>query len=155
MHERQNNFLIITAHVTKQKYYSPMSAKLMAPVTSSKTYFSILKWLLNNTKIPSIPFLFRENKFVTDFKEKTEILICFLLNNKQFSNYQKFSNRNLCKSHSHDMISFLTLKILNTIYPSNIYQIYVNFFSFCGSSLYVLNYALISTIIIDHIPSTK
>lgn len=147
--------IIITAQVTKQKYYSPMSAKLMAPVTSSKTYFSILKRLLNNMKIPSIPFLFRENKFVIDFKEKTEILICFLLNNKQFSNYQKFSNRNLCKSHSHDMISFLTLKILNTIYHSNVYQIYVNFFSFCGSSLYVLNYALISTLIVDYIPSTK
>ena len=36
---------------------------------SSNILWSILKLFLNDGKIPIIPVLFRENKFVTDFKE--------------------------------------------------------------------------------------
>ena len=40
---------------------------------SPKTYWSLLKLFLNNRKLPIIPTLFQEKKFVTDFKEKAEL----------------------------------------------------------------------------------
>ena len=46
-------------------------------MTSTKTYWSILKSLLNNKKIPCIPPLFHQNKYVTDFKKKAELFNCF------------------------------------------------------------------------------
>ena len=45
--------------------------------TSSKTYWSILKAFLNKEKVPFIPPLFHENKFVTNFKETAEIFNAF------------------------------------------------------------------------------
>ena len=47
---------------------------------SSKNYWSLLKIFLNNKKIPLIPPLFHENRFITDFKEKAELFNSFLFN---------------------------------------------------------------------------
>ena len=57
---------------SKEKYYTKLSSRLADPLTSPKTYWSILKTFLNNKKIPCIPPLFHENRFITDFKEKAE-----------------------------------------------------------------------------------
>ena len=39
-----------------------------------KAYWSILKTLLNNKKIPGIPpIIYHNNNYITDFKEKTQI----------------------------------------------------------------------------------
>ena len=38
-----------------------------------KTYWSILKRFLNDKKIPRVPHLFHDDKFVTNFKEKAEL----------------------------------------------------------------------------------
>ena len=55
---------------------------MMDPTTSAKTYWSILKMLLNNNKIPCIhPPLYQE-KYVTDFKKKAELFNSFA---KQYS----------------------------------------------------------------------
>ena len=62
----------------KEKYYTKLSSRLADPLTSPKTYWSILKTFLNNKKIPCIPPLFHENKFMTDFKEKAELFNHFL-----------------------------------------------------------------------------
>ena len=59
----------------KEKYYTKLSSRLADPLTSPKTYWSILKTFLNNKKIPCIPPLFLENKFITDFKEKAELFL--------------------------------------------------------------------------------
>ena len=40
---------------------------------SSKIYWSLLKIFLNNKKIPIIPPLFYENRFITDFKEEAQL----------------------------------------------------------------------------------
>ena len=56
-----------------RKYYTKLSGRLADPLTSPKTCWSILKTFLNNKKIPCIPPLFHENKFITDFKEKAEL----------------------------------------------------------------------------------
>ena len=46
-----------------------------------KVYWSLLKIFLKNKKIPIIPALFNENHFITDFKEKAQLLIFSFLNN--------------------------------------------------------------------------
>ena len=79
--------LQIPIEESKNKYYTKLSSRLADPLTSPKTYWSILKTFLNNKKIPCIPPLFHENKFITDFKEKAELFNhffvnqCFLLSN--------------------------------------------------------------------------
>ena len=57
----------------KNKHYSKLAKELLDPSTSPKTYRSILKTFLNNKKIPVIPPIFHDNKFITDFKQKAEI----------------------------------------------------------------------------------
>ena len=59
------------------KYYRKISKKLSDPSTSPKCYWTLLKTLLNGRKIPCIPPLFHDNKFITDFKEKSEIFNSF------------------------------------------------------------------------------
>ena len=97
-----------------------------------------MKGLLNNNKIPLIPPLFRENRFITDFKEKAELFNSFLakqcslirndselptsltfhtdnsLSTASFShkNVGKIiQNLNPNKAHGHDNISIHMLKI--------------------------------------------
>ena len=45
----------------------------MDPITSPKAYWSILKTILNNKKIPCIPPIYHRNNYITDFKEKAQI----------------------------------------------------------------------------------
>ena len=115
-----------------------MSQKLSKKATSSKTYWSILKTFLNDKKIPWIPPLFHDNKFVIDFKEKAELFntciaeqcslpknsselpkLLLFLTEKRLSN-DLISNENIIKiindldpnkAHSHEMISIRMLKL--------------------------------------------
>ena len=72
--------LNISIEESKGKYYTKLSSRLADPLTSPKTYWSILKTFLNNKKIPCIPPLFHENKFIIDFKEKAELFNHFFVN---------------------------------------------------------------------------
>ena len=56
-----------------EKNYSKVAKRFLDPSTSLKTYWSILKTFLNNKKIPTIPPVSHDNKFITDFTQKTEI----------------------------------------------------------------------------------
>ena len=47
--------LNISIEESKEKYYTKLSSRLANPLTSPKTYWSILKTFLNNKKIPCIP----------------------------------------------------------------------------------------------------
>ena len=58
---------------SKSNYYARLSKKFSDPMTSPKSYWSILKTFLTNKKIPCIPSLLRDDKFITNFKEKAEI----------------------------------------------------------------------------------
>ena len=58
----------------QHEYHRKISKKLSDPPASPKCYCALLKILLNNRKIPCIPPLFRDNKFIVDFKEKSETL---------------------------------------------------------------------------------
>ena len=61
----------------KKSYYLRISRKLMDLATGAKTYWSILKTLLNNKKNPCIPPLIHQGKYVTDFKKKAELFNSF------------------------------------------------------------------------------
>ena len=71
---------------SQEKCYTKLSSRLADPLTSPKTCWSVLKTFLNNKKIPCIPPLFHENKFVTDFKEKAELFNHFFVNQCSVSN---------------------------------------------------------------------
>ena len=58
---------------TKTLYYENLAKKLNNPLLQTKTYWSILKTFYNNKKIPQIPPLLEDDKFVTDMKTKADI----------------------------------------------------------------------------------
>ena len=58
---------------TKALYYENIGKKLNDPLLQAKTYWSILKTFYNGKKIPLIPPLLVDDKFVTDMKTKANI----------------------------------------------------------------------------------
>ena len=70
----------------KNKYYSKVTKKILDPSTSPKTYWPIWKTFLNNKKIPVIPPIFHETKFITDFEQKAEIFNSYI--SKQYQQQQ-------------------------------------------------------------------
>ena len=73
--QEQLYFLI---NKSKQNYHCRVASKLTNVQRNSKTYWSLSNCFLNNKKIPLITPLFHENKFMTDFKEKTELFNAFI-----------------------------------------------------------------------------
>ena len=75
-----NKFQSLQAHLkttiekSKLKYYSRLSDKLLDSKTSPKSYWSILKTFLNNKKIPCIPPLLHNGKFI---RKKLNSLMTF------------------------------------------------------------------------------
>ena len=65
-----------------------MNSKLQNTRKTSKCYWSLLKIFLNNKNIPLITPLFHSNRFISDFKDKAELLIEF------FSNQYSLINNN-------------------------------------------------------------
>ena len=126
---------------SKNQYYTRLSHKLLDPKTSQKSYWSILKTFLNNKKIPCIPPLLHQDKFVTDFKEKANIFNNFFANQcsivsnnsdlpvtltrktHEFLSTIDFSTDDILKiirkldpnkAHGHDMINIRMIKICDT-----------------------------------------
>ena len=100
----------------------------MDPMASAKTYWSVLKSLLNNKKFPWIPPIFHQNKYVTNFKKKAELFNCFfakhcsVINNSSElpSNIFKKQSDDIAtliqnldpnKAHGHDMLGIRMLKV--------------------------------------------
>ena len=111
------NQLKVSIDNSKQTYYSKLSSKLTNPATNSKTYWSIVKASLNNKKIPCIPSLFHENKFITDFKDKAELLNTFFANRCTPLNNSSVLPNNLAKltNESLDKVNFSTENISKII----------------------------------------
>ena len=108
------------------------------PLTSTKCYWSLLKIIVNQKKVPCIPPIFHNNEYVTDFQEKSEIFNSFFANQCSlipnnstlpselklltehtltfcdFSKsdiFQIINNQHSNKAHSNDMISLRMLKL--------------------------------------------
>ena len=69
--------LHLTIEESKDTYYPDLSTKLVKQKSNPKIYWCVLKRFLNNKKIPGIPSLFHENKLVTDFRKKADVLNSF------------------------------------------------------------------------------
>ena len=122
----------------KNKYFFRISEKLNNPNTSIKCYWSLIKTLLNGKKVPCIPPVYDNNRYVTDFKEKCQLFNsyfseqCTLLKNistlpntcsKHTNNildtivfskediYKIIKNLDPNKAHGHDMISIRMIKL--------------------------------------------
>ena len=129
------NELIVT---TKLLYYENLGKKLNNPLVQAKTYWSILKTFYNGKKIPLIPPLLVNEKFVTDMKTKADIFNKFfaeqctpLKNDSKTPITQIFLTQsrlssldfnedeilkiirtlNIHKAHGHDDISIRMIKI--------------------------------------------
>ena len=70
------NELIAT---TEALYYENLGNKLNNPLVQAKTYWSILKTFYNGKKVPLIPPLLVNDKFVTDIKTKANIFNKFFV----------------------------------------------------------------------------
>ena len=134
LQEKLNSFI----SVSKQNYYSRMSAKLTKFHKSSKAYWSLLKTFLNNKKIPLIPPLYHQGDFITNFKVKAELFNSFfasqcslIKNDSKLPSYLNYRTDNRLsavnfsiddiakilqnldpnKAHSHDKISIRMLQL--------------------------------------------
>ena len=138
MFKKLQNQLIQSIHTTKQKYFNNISKKLRDSLTSTKCYWSLLKTILNGKKVPCIPPIFHDNKYITDFKEKSEIFNSFFANQCSripnnsilpselklltehtltFSDFfqtailQIINSQDSNKAHGHDLISIRMLQL--------------------------------------------
>ena len=129
------NELIAT---TKALHYENLGKKLNNPLLQAKTYWSILKTFYNGKKIPLIPPLLVNDKFVTDMKTKADIFNKFfteqctpLKNDSKIPTNQIFLTQsrlssldfnedktlkiiralNIHQAHGHDDISIRMIKI--------------------------------------------
>ena len=142
--EYLQNELKSLIEANKEKYYSRISKRMMNPLIGTKTYWSILKSFINNKKIPCIPPLFHQNRYITKCNDTAKLFNnifanqCSLINNsselpsllfKRTENVispidfgsddisKIIHNLDPNKAHSHDMISIPMLKICgNSIY---------------------------------------
>ena len=119
------------------------NGKLTNVQRNSKTYWSPLNRFLNNKKIPLIPPLLHENKFVTDFKEKAELFTAFFA--KQCS---LIKNSSKLPSHLHHLtdnrLSSVRFsqdeiaKIIQNLDPNKAHgadNISIGILKICGSSI--------------------
>ena len=126
---------------SKQSYYWNLSQKLISnQKVNPKFYWSMLKTLVSDSKIPCIPPLIVDDKFISDFQKKAELFNDFfakqchlidndsslpnneiLLTNESLHNiefcekdiYEIIQKLDLHKAHGHDMISVRMLKMWN------------------------------------------
>ena len=61
----------------KGKCYEKIQKKLCSKTIAPKYYWSLLKTMLNDKKVPCIPPIFLNNKFVTDFSKKADLVNSF------------------------------------------------------------------------------
>ena len=78
-------------------------------MTSLKTYWSILKTLLNNKKIPCIPALLQDNKYVTDFKKKAELFNLFFAKQRSIIDNSSELLSNFLKKQTNLSLQLLSL----------------------------------------------
>ena len=122
-----------------------MTSKLINAKRNSKTYWSLLKHFLNHKKVPLIPPLFHEDKFVTDFLKKAKIFHvlfakrCSLIknNSKLYLNLLQYLANNCLSSVSFSQDN-ITKKIqnLDRNKAHGLDNINIRMLKMCGSSVY-------------------
>ena len=117
---------------TKDLCYKNLSERLNNQLLEAKTYWSILKTFYNDRKIPIIPSLLIDDKFVTDMQMKANIFnkvfsdqftrmendsvlptsrMLLTLNFNEEEIIKIIRNLSVHKTHGHDDISIRMVKI--------------------------------------------
>ena len=120
----------------------------MDPTTSPKAYWSILKTVLNNKKIPCIPPIYHNNNYITDFKEKAQIFNdffakqCTLVENSSKLPTNSFKRTNNLLSTisftKDDKIMIKVAKIIKNLNPNKAHgfdMISIRMLKACGESI--------------------
>ena len=122
----------------KRKYFENISHKLSNKNLNPKKYWSLLKIILNGKKIPCIPPIYHNDKFVSDIKKKCDLFNSYfadqctpLVNDSKLPSVLTVHTESLLesfhfsadhigdiikkldpnKAHGHDMISIRMLKL--------------------------------------------
>ena len=121
----------------KENYLKDLGAKLGDPATGPKSYWRIMNKFLNKCKVPKIPPLFEQGKFIIDCKEKASLFNEYFssqctpfvndsslpeltfLTNRRISNFDISLNEindiisglNTNKAHGPDLISVNMVKL--------------------------------------------
>ena len=128
---------------TKILYYENLAKKLNNPLLQAKNYWSILKTFYDDKKIPLIPPLLIDNKFVTDIQTKANIFNKFfaeqctpLRNGSVLPVNQMFLTQARLKSL--DFKDAEILKIIRALSINNAHgydDISISMIKVCGKSL--------------------
>ena len=105
---------MIQSNVLKKNFYNKIANKLNDTQKNAKAYWSVIKMLLNNKKIPFIPPLYSNNCFITDFKEKAKLFNlffskrCFLISsNSSLPNYINYTTEKRLSTVAHFQLKLL------------------------------------------------
>ena len=147
------NLIYETLERCKSKYYENISKKLCSKATAPTHYWSLLKTMLNDKKVPCILPIFHDNKFITDFSKKANLFNSFFVkqcpiieNNSvlpsstnpitdQYLANIEFTKddikRIICKldpnkAHGNDMISIRMLKMSSDTIIEPLFKIFKN-----------------------------
>ena len=147
------NLIYETLESCKSKYYETISKKICSKAIALKYYWSLLKTMLNNKKVPCIPPIIHDNKFITDFSKKADFFNSFFV--KQCSIIENNSvlpsltnpitdqylanieftkddiKKIICKldpdkAHGHDMISIRMLQMSSEAVIEPLFRIFKN-----------------------------
>ena len=106
---------------SKEQYFKTTGLKLADSQSSPKTYWTILKKLVNKTHMPRIPPILKNNKLITDCREKASLFNEYFLsqctpidNNSVLPNSIEYKTRNKLNS-----ILFTNDEILTMICSMN------------------------------------
>ena len=128
----------------KEKYLRHLGDKLADPTTGQKTYWKILNKFLNKCKVPRIPPLIVNDKFIIDYKEKASLFNTFfasqctpLLNDSELPNLIFLTNSRINSFEiTHDEIKNI-ISGLSTNKAHGPDKISVNMIKLCGQHLCV------------------
>ena len=157
--ETLQNLIYENLESCKSKYYENISKKLCSKDIAPKYYWSLLKTILSDKKVPCIPPIFQDNKFVTDFSKKTDLFNsffakqCSIIENNsvlpsstnpiidQYLANIEFTKddikRIICKldpnkAHGHDMISIHMLKMSGDAMIEPLFETFKDYLK-CGT----------------------
>ena len=126
----------------KSSYFTNLGKRLNDPLTGPKTYWSILKRLMNKVKIPSVPPLLVNDIFVTDFTEKAGIFNTFFSNQCNIlgnsSNVPEISYKTNKRISSINFSSSDLSKIIKELNPNKAHghdNISIRMIQICGESI--------------------
>ena len=135
--------LSISIENAKNKYFFSIPEKLNNPNTSIKYYWSLIKTLQNGKKVPYIPPIYDNNRYVTDFKEKCQLFNSYF--SEQCTLLKNISTLpNTCSKHTNNILDTIVFskddihKIIKNLDPNKAHghdMISIRMIKLCGISI--------------------